>query len=121
LFIQHAIFVVTFDFPVDDATPAPHRLLFQLNAPASCSGFLPMVERKCGSRRQGKSALDEHIDFDDVMCASCGRDARDHILRTQVDAQSTSESFLTQLARIASIRRGARGTWLEKSSTNLLK
>jgi hypothetical protein len=103
LLIQHAIFVVTFDLPVDVTTPAPHSLLFQLNAPASCSGFLPMVEHFSRSKRQGKSALDVHIDFDDVMCASCGRDARDHILRTQFDAQATSESFLAQFVRIASI------------------
>jgi hypothetical protein len=103
LLIQRAIFVVMFDLPVDDATPAPHSLLFQLNDSASCSGFLPITERHYRSRRQGNSALDEHTDFDDVMCASCGRDARDHILRTQFDAQSSSESFLAQFARIASI------------------
>jgi hypothetical protein len=106
LLIQHAICVVIFDLPVDAAT-APHSLLFQLNLKVvpACRGFLPMVERehKSGRKDNGNSAFDERIDLDNVTCASCGRNARDHVLRTQFDPPIRLESFFTHFARIGSI------------------
>jgi hypothetical protein len=110
LLIQHAICVVAFDLPVH-TTPAPSHVLFELkssflsSAERPCVGFLPMVERNHGSGRpkEGRCAFDQRIDLDNVTCASCGHNARDHVLRTHFDTPIRLESFFTHFARIGSI------------------